>query len=392
MSPDTTRFYETLPVLESFSRVSRSDNYMPLPDDWYVGVTDIVDSTEAIKENRYKWVNILGASPIIGLLNKAEEQKVLFTFGGDGCTICFSPELLQPARSVFAASMKHGADAFNLNLRAAIFSVSEIRRQGFDIKAALFQVSDVYRQAVFIGGGLNYAEELIKSQRADSFQIVTEDQTEEADFSGLECRWKEVGPKDKSVITLLVQSNPGLDAPDAVYDTVLAQLESIFGFDDRTNPIPVAELEMSRSIPQLMGEIRFRTSGRSWWQRILYLLRIQLQIVLGKAFMKFGYVSPATDWGLYKPDLARNNDHRKFDGMLRLVISGTPHQLQQLTEVLEGMYRQSELAYGINTSETALITCMVKAYHRHHFHFIDGSNGGYVIAAQHLKRRLASLE
>ena len=35
--------------------------YSPLPDDWTVGVADIVESTKAIANQRYKAVNMAGA-------------------------------------------------------------------------------------------------------------------------------------------------------------------------------------------------------------------------------------------------------------------------------------------------------------------------------------------
>ena len=50
-------------------RVARSAIYEPLPDDWLIGVTDIVDSTPAIKSGRYEDVNYAGASIIAALGN-----------------------------------------------------------------------------------------------------------------------------------------------------------------------------------------------------------------------------------------------------------------------------------------------------------------------------------
>ena len=41
-------FYESLPVLDDFSGVSRLANYRELPRDWHIVVGDVRDSTGAI--------------------------------------------------------------------------------------------------------------------------------------------------------------------------------------------------------------------------------------------------------------------------------------------------------------------------------------------------------
>ncbi len=140
-----------------------------------------------------------------------------------------------------------------------------------------------------------------------------------------------------------------------------------------------------------MGEIKFRTFGLNWFQRLLYLLKAELQIILGKIFMALDYESSATNWSLYKPDMALNSDHRKFDDMLRVVISGTSKQRQELEDFLHQRFEDADLAYGMHVTDAAMITCMVFQYHRDHVHFVDGSDGGYVSAAKQLKERLEIL-
>ncbi|MDZ7682832.1 MAG: DUF3095 family protein [Fodinibius sp.] len=149
---------------------------------------------------------------------------------------------------------------------------------------------------------------------------------------------------------------------------------------------------MNLSFSKLMGEAKFRTFGKSWFKRIGYILRVQLQTVIGKVLMALNYETSATDWSLYRSDMARNSDYRKFDDMLRVVISGSTEQRQQLEQFLEEQYQQGKLAYGIHITDAAMITCMVFQYHRDHVHFVDGKDGGYVSASKGLKQRLADLK
>jgi len=389
---NTQNFFENLPLLDSFFKASDPSNFHPIPEDWHVAVTDIENSTEAVNKGEYKSVNILGASSIVGMLNKANRSQIPFTFGGDGCAICIPATMLDTARNVLAASREIGKAAYGLNLRAAIIPMKLIREAGYDVKVARFKVSEVYAQAVFRGGGLTYAEDLLKSPEHSQYQIKESGDTEATDFTGLECRWQEVGQRDKKVITILAKANTKLQDADEVYRQVLRKMEEIFDFDSQTNPIAPEDLQMNMSIQKLMGEIKFRTFGLNIFQRLLYILKIELQILLGKLFMKFNYRSSATDWALYKPDLALNSDHRKFDDMLRVVIAGSEEQCKEMRSFLQEQFEASHLAYGIHVTDKAMITCMVFQYHREHIHFVDGSDGGYVQASKTLKKQLKSFE
>ncbi len=42
-------FYARLPVFDHFSDLTDSGRYMPVPDDWVLGLSDIVRSTSAIQ-------------------------------------------------------------------------------------------------------------------------------------------------------------------------------------------------------------------------------------------------------------------------------------------------------------------------------------------------------
>ena len=68
----------------------------------------------------------------------------------------------------------------------------------------------------------------------------------------------------------------------------------------------------------------------------------------------------------------------------------TDAQYQDLREYLEGQHREHLLVYGMHRSREALLTCIVFSYNGNHVHFVDGSDGGYAIAARGLKAQLKS--
>ena len=74
-------FYTRLPALKQFLDLANSNSYVDALCDWYVLVMDIVASTQAIVNGKYKEVNLLGASSIIAVLNAANLTELPFVFG-----------------------------------------------------------------------------------------------------------------------------------------------------------------------------------------------------------------------------------------------------------------------------------------------------------------------
>ena len=72
------------PVLTQFVQVADGSLYIPLPADWKVGTSDVVNSTAALAAGRYKSVNFAGAATISAVSNALGGRLPLFVFGGDG--------------------------------------------------------------------------------------------------------------------------------------------------------------------------------------------------------------------------------------------------------------------------------------------------------------------
>ena len=91
-SSGSEKFYATIPVFRRFTRLMDPALYEPLPDDWSVGVADIVESTKAIAQARYKAVNMAGASVIAAVTNALGGREFPFVFGGDGASFAVAPD------------------------------------------------------------------------------------------------------------------------------------------------------------------------------------------------------------------------------------------------------------------------------------------------------------
>ena len=104
MTDGSDTFYGGIPVFRGFGSLMDPALYSPLPDDWSIGVADIVESTKAIAATRYKAVNMAGASVIAAVTNALEGREFPFVFGGDGASFAVSPGDLDRAREALAAT------------------------------------------------------------------------------------------------------------------------------------------------------------------------------------------------------------------------------------------------------------------------------------------------
>ncbi|EGK86901.1 DUF3095 domain-containing protein [Microcoleus vaginatus PCC 9802] len=387
---NSENFYSELRLLDNFIDITDLRNFVDVPDDWYIIVTDIRGSTKAIEAGRYKEVNLLGASSIAAVLNIAGKIEIPFVFGGDGATLLMGPSLLPAAQKVLLATQQMAKTEFDMDLRVGAVPIKLVVAANYPVKIAKFKVSENYSQAVFIGGGLTRATELIKDAAGGNiYSIKNNGISETADFSGLECRWQDIPSKYGEIVTLLVMVPSDLGQQNHQrYRNILEKIESIYGNEDCLNPINGKNLNLTLNSKKLIKEIQVKAYNASWFDRQRDLSKIQLETALGSLLMNLKVKTEELDWGVYKDIAIAATDYRKFDDMLRMVISGNGWQRKKLTAYLENNYREGKLVYGLHVADRALMTCLVFERSGRQVHFIDGADGGYTLAAKDMKQRM----
>ncbi|MEG4025269.1 DUF3095 domain-containing protein [Microcoleus sp. S13C4] len=387
---NSENFYSELRLVDNFIDITDLGNFVDVPDDWYIIVTDIRGSTKAIEAGRYKEVNLLGASSIVAVLNVAGKTEIPFVFGGDGATLLMGPSLLPAAKIALLATQQMAKTQFDMDLRVGAVSVKVVVAANYPVKIAKFKVSENYSQAVFIGGGLTRATELIKDPAAGNiYSIKNNGSSETADFSGLECRWQDIPSKYGEIVTLLVMVHSDWTQQNHQrYRKILEKIESIYGKEDCLNPINGKNLNLTLNSEKLIKEIQVKAYNASWFDRQIDLSKIQLETALGSLLMNLKVKTEELDWGVYKDIAIAATDYRKFDDMLRMVISGNGWQRKKLTAYLENNYREGKLVYGLHVADRALMTCLVFERNGRQVHFVDGADGGYTLAAKDMKQRM----
>ncbi len=382
------QFYNQISPFTEFDSFADTVLYAPLPDDWYVVITDVRGSTKAILNGQYKQVNAIGAASIMALLNAATPILIPYVFGGDGATVCVPPSTKTAVQAALAATKKMAKEEFNLDLRIGMVQMGEIAAANHQLLIGKFQPSPHYQQAMFWGDGLTYAEELIKDKRENNPYLLSDEIVPNGSFEGFECRWNEIPSPYEETVSILVKGIEG--NKKEVYTAVSQGILDIYGQEQQHHPIRDENLSLSLSPQTLYGETVIRTAFQPKWKRLLYQFKLWGLILLGKLFMARGTQTKTTDWGIYRQMLIANSDYRKFDETLRMVLSGTAVQQQQLRTFLEQWRQEGKIIYGIHANKSALMTCLIFDYAANHVHFLDGSDGGYALAAKEMKAQVAS--
>jgi hypothetical protein len=387
---DSRQFYRDLPALQKFSELTDTSMHRDLPPDWDIVISDVVGSTDAIKAGRYKDVNMVGAACIAAITNIDRSLQIPFVFGGDGATFATPRHLREKVKDALAGTRAMAKEAFGLGLRCGIVPVSEVTGTGSWVRVGKYQMSEYVTQPAFSGRGWEVAERLIKDpERGPAFMVEDSWRADEADFTGLECRWNGIPSlRDCKVALLAVSMDPDPEKHASHYNEIMNAIDRIFGSLEAVHPIDENLMDLSLRWSVLVKEASVQTSGMGFFARLVYVARIFVLDLIGLYLFARKIDTDSTKWSRYKSDFVKNSDYKKFDGMLRMVIDSTFAQRDELIGVLDRMRERGDVSFGVHTSPQAIVTCLVSDYNGNHTHFVDGSDGGYAMAAVQLKSQL----
>ena len=379
MADTTDSFYPSIPIRRGFRSLMDPAQYTPLPDDWTVGIADIVQSTKAIAEQRYKAVNMAGAAVIAALTNALGGREFPFVFGGDGASFAVPPGDTDIAREALAATAAWANSELGLTLRVALIPIAAVRAQGCDVRVARYAPSENLSYAMFSGGGLAWADGAVKS---GAFAVAPAPPGTWPDLSGLSCRFQEFRAAQGMILSLIVLPAPGADAAAfrALTEGIVALVEAS---PDAGRPVPAQGPAMGW--PPQGVELETRAApGDQRLRRVSLLAKTLLYFLIMRSGLRIGSFVPAT----YMRQVVANSDYRKYDDGLRMILDCTPALADALERRLAAAAGTAR--YGLFRQDAAMMTCFTPSPTRSdHVHFVDGARGGYAAAATALKAALA---
>lgn len=389
MAPqDDFSFYESIEPFDRFADVVDDDRYRSLPDDWVVGVADVIDSTSAIGVGRYKAVNLVGASVISAVMNAVGGRAFPFVFSGDGAGFAVPCSVRGRVEEALAAVQVWAREEIRLELRAALVPIADIRAAGLDVKVARYDVSPNLGYAMLSGGGLTWAEARMK---AGAYAVPPAAPGTRPDLAGLSCRWMPIEARNGEIASILVLPHQGV-SPEAFADLVTRINAMVHeGLARDGHPVPQDGPTFSWPPKGMFLEACATCTVGMRFRRFLRALAIAAESLLGWVLfstrMRLGGFDPV----VYRLDTARNTDYRKYDDGLKLTLDCRPDLLARIEVVLEDAHSRGIADYGIHRQDKALMTCIVPSVTRKdHIHFVDGAAGGYAEAARMLKEHRAA--
>lgn len=382
-------FFARLPEVTRFLEVTDPRRYSEAPRSWLLVLTDVRGSTKAIEAGRYRDVNALGVASIVALCNGLKGIDLPYVFGGDGATVLVPGTRSASVHKVLRGVKALARDAFELELRAGVVPVSELVEAGHAARVARFRASEHTRLAMFWGSAFSTAESWVKDPQRGARYEVQDHGEAGADFEGFECRWQPVASRRGTMMSLLVMALAGAERERVeTYHGVLEALEALVD-RELARPVKRESLRFSGFFDNYATEARVRSKSAKGAAYEQARKHAREKTLLGRLLTFFGKSAGGFHGERYQDELVENTDFRKFDEMLRMVLDVSQEELAAVRAHLERERAAGRIAYGIHEAPAALITCLVRSYEGDHVHFVDGSNGGYALAAKQLKAQLS---
>ncbi len=377
-----TNPYLDIPAFDDFTKVLDPSVYHALPDDWWVGTSDIVGSTKAVEAGRYKEVNMVGASIIAATTNAIGHSDFPFIFGGDGAAIVCPPDKVPDVRNALAATAIWAKEELGFDLRIALIRINDIRKGGHDVRVARFLASKKLAYAVFSGRGISWAEDQMKQGHN---LIAPAPSGTQPDLTGLSCRWSPISAEDGCKILSLIM----LPRDDRHrFDLCATALFGILEQDRRdSNPVPETGPDFRLGWESLRLEA-LATQGTEGsklraWCKALFISCVAL--FLFKTGRKLGDFDPLH----YRHQTRLNTDFRRFGDGIWLTVNCNAEQTEQIETLLSNAENNGDIWFGIKQQDEALMTCIVPDIASDsHLHFLDGADGGYTAAASMCKAKM----
>ncbi len=381
------RFYEKLSTFRNFRDFTNLNLYLDAPEDWYVVITDVVNSTKAIEKGEYKYVNMASALSLVAAINLNPNVKLPFIFGGDGITLLIPKSMLSDIQSVLSDNRDLVQKTFNLKLRVGCLPISKIYEAGYELKIAKYQISSKYCQILIIGNGIDYAEYLVKSDDESANYLIPDNYEphKKADYSGFACPFEDFISHKEEVLSLIIKvKGENFQSQRYIYQEIISKMEFIFGSFEECHPLSASKSKFKFTgvkAERVKALIRLNLARTNRLNKNLINLIFKIHFFIKQTHMKI-----LCRFFNAQKVIINHSDYKKFDGSLKMTISCYTEQREQFKIYLQKLKQEDKIYFGLHISNRALVTCLIG---NQEVHLVDAADGGYALAAKQMKHQIA---
>ena len=359
-------------------------DFIPVPDNWYVVMVDIENSTQAVQNGLHHEVNISATGSIVVVMNELKKMKqglkIPYFFGGDGTTFIIPSIFHKRIIKLLDDYRIHIKKTTSLILKTGSIQVSDIYDTGKSLRIAKLKLTNRLTIPIVLGSGLKYAEKKIKESFVPSSDNMKKIST--VNLKGMECRWEQIKPlKNEARVVCLILNCLKEEKQPQIYKQVFQQLDEIFGSYEDRKPISLPKLHLDISVEKIRKEMRIRVGKTDW----LYLIKNFLVTFLGPYYFEF-----TREGKQYLEDVTKLSDTIMVDGTINTVFSGTKKEIELFVAFANNLEKEGIIKYGIHVTHASIMSCHVENRTKDHIHFVDGTEGGYTSAAIMLKEKMLS--
>ena len=159
---------------------------------------------------------------------------------------------------------------------------------------------------------------------------------------------------------------------------------------DALCPIDPERMLLAGGLSPLVADAQVATGASGGIAFHWHRLKTWVGLRVGNALFHLGWKVGRFNGATYRREVVQNTDYRKFDDLLRMVLDLSPDEFGRLRAYLELERRGGRIHYGLHESHAALMTCFIRDSGGQHLHFLDGSDGGYAMAARQMKQQAAA--
>lgn len=381
-SYDSSSFYDELLIYPGKIQnvISQPSNFVSVPSDWHVLITDVINSTSAVDNGLHQEVNLAAVGSIIAAYNVGRQYSWTFPtfFGGDGATLLIPPRLLDEIYFALKLHQESVEIDYGLNLRLGSVQVSKILEQRLELKITKCKPDRHRIIPLILGSGLNWAEEEVKSGRTEEKEILEQ---YNLNREGMDCKWKSIHPDkaDRSFISLLIVVRQA--AKESDFHQILSKIEEVYGANKNRGAMNARNADTEIIEDSLTRKERKQLEGKS----LTEIFKSIPKLLFPNLFLKM------TDEGQkFAEKITALTDDLMIDGRINAVIQGNNLQHKNLIAYLTELEKKGTIYYGYHRSDTATISCRVENLSGDFVHYVDGGGGGFTQAAKYLKPKLAS--